>query len=191
MRYVGLSDAGLKAKLEQLLAEEIDDSVMAKKRPTFVKPAETGEKVTAWPTFDNQITTANDMRGKTVPGLIVGKWLGMAELGFYSLAWNLMLVPIGRLLPVISKVAAPIFSKIQHSGAAATERAYHRAFMAGCLVGFPVFLTMSLICPWHRSGRSRAPCRPARAGFPRRDASSARISERVRASHQASPGTRA
>jgi lipopolysaccharide exporter len=46
--------------------------------------------------------------------LLIGRLLGAEALGFYSVAYQLMLRPMQILNPVITKVAFPFFSKIQN-----------------------------------------------------------------------------
>lgn len=75
VRYVGLSEAGLRAKLEVLQAEEVDESVVAKPRPNAPKAAEAGEKPAAWPVFNEPIQGAADMRGRAMPQFAVQKWI--------------------------------------------------------------------------------------------------------------------
>lgn len=75
VRFVGLSELGLKTKLAPLLAEVVDDSVVAKQRPNApAKPAEAAVKPTAWPTFTND-AGGIDQRGKTLPRFTVQKWI--------------------------------------------------------------------------------------------------------------------
>jgi thiol-disulfide isomerase/thioredoxin len=75
VRFVGLSDLGLKSKLEALLAEEVDDSVVAKAKPDVIaKPAAATDAPTAWPTFTNAVGGI-DVRGKTLPQFVVQKWI--------------------------------------------------------------------------------------------------------------------
>lgn len=47
--------------------------------------------------------------------MIVGHYLGTAALGFYTLAYNLMLFPITNLVGVINQAVFPAFAKIQDS----------------------------------------------------------------------------
>jgi thiol-disulfide isomerase/thioredoxin len=75
VRYVGLSEAGLRTKLEVLQAEEVDESVVARPRPNAPKATEAGEKPAAWPVFNEPITGAADMRGRTMPQFAVQKWI--------------------------------------------------------------------------------------------------------------------
>jgi len=82
VRYVGLSDAGLKAKLPALLAEEVDESIEAKEKPDAMGAAGAADAKPAaevkWPEFLAPIDpkSAGDMRGKKIPGFTVAKWLG-------------------------------------------------------------------------------------------------------------------
>lgn len=76
VRFVGLTEAGLKAKVPALLAEEVDDSVVGRERPApagapEAKPAEDVK----WPEFLAPVTGGADMRGKKVPAFNVEKWL--------------------------------------------------------------------------------------------------------------------
>jgi len=81
VRYVGLSEAGLKAKLPALLAEEVDESIEAKEKPDAMGAGAADAKPAAevkWPEFLAPIDpkSAGDMRGKKIPGFTVAKWLG-------------------------------------------------------------------------------------------------------------------
>ena len=76
VRFAGLSEDGLKAKLPELLAEETDESVEAKERPAApgtaaTKPAEEAK----WPEFIAPVNGATDMRNKPFPGLGSVKWV--------------------------------------------------------------------------------------------------------------------
>ena len=81
VRYVGLSEAGLTAKLPALLAEEVDESIEAKEKPDAMGAGATDAKPAVevkWPEFLAPIDpkSAGDMRGKKIPGFTVAKWLG-------------------------------------------------------------------------------------------------------------------
>ena len=49
--------------------------------------------------------------------LIIGRYLGATPLGYYSLAYNIMLRPMQRVNPVITRVAFPALSKFQDDDA--------------------------------------------------------------------------
>lgn len=46
--------------------------------------------------------------------LLIGKFLGASALGYYTLAYTMMLFPLSNLSAVLSKVMFPALSKIQH-----------------------------------------------------------------------------
>jgi len=50
---------------------------------------------------------------KNIDNIMVGKFLGSAELGYYSRAYNLMLIPIQNFINVIRGILFPAFSRIQ------------------------------------------------------------------------------
>lgn len=44
---------------------------------------------------------------------IIGLLLGVTSLGYYNFAWNLIIQPLSRINPMLTRVAFPIFSKAQ------------------------------------------------------------------------------
>lgn len=50
---------------------------------------------------------------RNLDNLLIGKFLGKSELGYYSKAYNLMLLPVRQLSGTITKVMFPSFSLIQ------------------------------------------------------------------------------
>jgi thiol-disulfide isomerase/thioredoxin len=73
IRFAGLSDAGLKAKLPELLQEQVDESVSAVEKPA--QEAAAGDTKMPWPEFLSPVNSAADKRGQTIPGVNFGKWL--------------------------------------------------------------------------------------------------------------------
>ena len=51
---------------------------------------------------------------RNLDNILIGRLLGAVNLGFYSVAYQLMIRPMRILNPVITKVAFPVFSKIQY-----------------------------------------------------------------------------
>lgn len=49
----------------------------------------------------------------TLDKVLIGSLLGAQALGYYNLAWNLAIQPISRINPIITRVAFPLFAKIQ------------------------------------------------------------------------------
>ena len=78
--------------------------------------------------------------------LLVGKFLGATALGFYGLAYRLMLYPIQRVGDVIANVALPAFSVVQDSAERLTG-AYRRGTVAISLVVFPLSVGTVVAAP--------------------------------------------
>jgi O-antigen/teichoic acid export membrane protein len=69
--------------------------------------------------------------------LLIGRFLGAQELGYYTLAYRLMLYPLQSVSWVVSRVMFPAFSKVQ-SDNVRFSRAYLRVASLIALVTFPV-----------------------------------------------------
>ena len=74
IKYVGLSEVGLKSKLPGLVAEEFDASVLPREKPA-AKDAAPAEKKAEWPEFLAPVGSAADQRGKPIPGFVVDSWI--------------------------------------------------------------------------------------------------------------------
>jgi lipopolysaccharide exporter len=46
--------------------------------------------------------------------LLIGKMVGMDAVGFYNMAWQLIIYPLSQLNPIINRVVFPVYSKVQH-----------------------------------------------------------------------------
>lgn len=46
--------------------------------------------------------------------IIIGKLVGVNAVGFYNLAWQLIIFPLRKINPIINKVAFPVYSKVQN-----------------------------------------------------------------------------
>lgn len=68
--------------------------------------------------------------------LLVGKYLGSVALGYYGLAYRLMLYPIQRVGDVASNVALPVFAKLVDSPNRLTD-AFRGSVAAICFVSLP------------------------------------------------------
>lgn len=45
--------------------------------------------------------------------ILIGRMLGLPALGFYNLAWQLIIFPVQKINPVVGKVAFPLYSQLQ------------------------------------------------------------------------------
>ncbi|MBV9268925.1 MAG: MOP flippase family protein [Acidobacteriaceae bacterium] len=81
---------------------------------------------------------------RNADNLIVGRVLGSTPLGFYQMAYNLMLTPISNISSVIAGVLFPAFSKIQDDNER-FRNAYVRACMLTALLTFPVMAGLGVV----------------------------------------------
>ena len=73
--------------------------------------------------------------------LLIGRLLGAEALGFYSVAYQLMLRPMQIINPVITKVAFPLFSKIQNDDLR-LRNGYLQVVEVIAFVSMPVYFGM-------------------------------------------------
>lgn len=78
--------------------------------------------------------------------LLIGRFLGAEVLGVYVLAYRLVIQPLTRLNPILTRVAFPIFSKRQ-SDDAALCRGYLEVSRLLGFVGFPVLVGLGVTAP--------------------------------------------
>jgi lipopolysaccharide exporter len=60
----------------------------------------------------------------SVDQLVIGIMLGPVALGYYRLAWSLIIQPVSRINPILNRVAFPLFVQVQHQN----ERLKHGYF---------------------------------------------------------------
>jgi PST family polysaccharide transporter len=83
---------------------------------------------------------------RNIDQLLIGKFLGPQALGYYSLAYKLMLYPLQNISWVISKVMFPAFSKIQHD-LGRVRRSYLKMIRAISLFSFPLMIGLFVLAP--------------------------------------------
>ena len=75
---------------------------------------------------------------------IVGRYLGSAALGFYQLAYNIMLFPVQGIAQVLAHVLFPAFSEIQHDNER-FRRVYLRTCSCIALITFPMMVGTAIL----------------------------------------------
>jgi O-antigen/teichoic acid export membrane protein len=75
---------------------------------------------------------------------IVGRYLGSAALGFYQLAYNIMMFPVQGIAQVLSQVMFPAFSEIQHDNER-FRRIYLRTCSSIALITFPLMAGAAIL----------------------------------------------
>jgi O-antigen/teichoic acid export membrane protein len=83
---------------------------------------------------------------RNADNLLIGKFLGAAPLGFYNLAYNLLLFPLNNVSNVIGNVMFPALSIIQHDKQMVRE-AYITANRYIAAVSFPLMTWLLVIAP--------------------------------------------
>ncbi|MBE0596617.1 MAG: MOP flippase family protein, partial [Desulfuromonadales bacterium] len=71
--------------------------------------------------------------------LLIGRYLGATELGYYTLAYRLMLYPLQNISAVVARVMFPVYVRMQDDNAR-FSRTYLRVAAAVALVTFPLML---------------------------------------------------
>ncbi len=80
---------------------------------------------------------------RNLDNLLVGKVLGKDQLGYYTKAYSLMLLPVRQLSGTITKVLFPSFSLIQDD-VAKIASIYLKISRAIGFVAFPLMINLSI-----------------------------------------------
>lgn len=75
--------------------------------------------------------------GANADKIIIGKLVGVEAVGFYNLAWQLVIFPVSKINPIVNKIAFPLYSRIQ-SNPDALNRYYYIVVKALSLVTIPL-----------------------------------------------------
>ncbi len=75
--------------------------------------------------------------------LIIGKWLGAGELGYYHIAFTLCVLPTARIGTVVTRVTFPVFAKMQQQHVQ-LQAFFQRAAQEVTLLLFPVYAGLAL-----------------------------------------------
>ena len=78
--------------------------------------------------------------------LLIGRFLGPTPLGVYSIAYQLVVVPLMRVNPILTRVAFPVFSRRQDDDSA-LQRGYLELAEVIAFVAFPVLLGLAITAP--------------------------------------------
>ena len=78
--------------------------------------------------------------------LLIGYFLGTVALGYYSVAYRVLLIMIGLLTNVTNQVALPAFSRIQKEPERMRD-AFYKVTKYTSLVSFPAFVGTAILAP--------------------------------------------
>jgi lipopolysaccharide exporter len=79
--------------------------------------------------------------------LLIGPLLGAEALGFYNFALYLTSQPGARINPILTKVAFPVFSKVQNEPAR-LQRGYIKLLTLLTTVNAPLLIGLAAVAPW-------------------------------------------
>lgn len=79
--------------------------------------------------------------GWNIDKLVIGRMLGDTSLGIYSVAYQLMVKPFSILNPIFTRVAFPLFSRIQEDNERLC-RGYLKLTRTIAAISFPVYLVI-------------------------------------------------
>lgn len=79
-----------------------------------------------------------------VDQILIGKMLGKASLGYYSIAMQLVAQPLQKINPMINQVIFPVFSKIQNENEK-LKNAYYEMLRYLSLINFPLLLGLAAV----------------------------------------------
>lgn len=75
---------------------------------------------------------------------VVGRWLGSAALGAYTIGWTIATIPVSRVHQLYHRVTSAVFSAVQHDQAAVARYVAHIAEGVAC-VSFPASIGLALV----------------------------------------------
>jgi O-antigen/teichoic acid export membrane protein len=81
-----------------------------------------------------------------VDQLIIGTAIGALSLGYYNLAFSLAIFPVSRINPVLTRVAFPVFAKVQDDNAKLLK-GYMLLQRIVALINFPILVGMAVTAP--------------------------------------------
>ncbi len=76
--------------------------------------------------------------------IIIGRFLGAIDLGYYTLAYKLMLYPLQNISAVLARVLFPVYSRIQEDNFL-FKKAYLKAAALIAMVAFPMMAGLMVI----------------------------------------------
>ena len=79
--------------------------------------------------------------------IVIGRYLGPSALGIYSLALQLVVWPLTRINPIISRVAFPVLSKVQDNDSA-LGRGFLEMIKLLATFLFPLLAALGASAPW-------------------------------------------
>ena len=77
---------------------------------------------------------------------LIGKLVGVSEVGYYNLSYNLVRLPQAKIAPLLNKISYPILARVQNESVR-LQRGYLKTVQYISLVSFPALLGLFIIAP--------------------------------------------
>src|SRR5581483_11532615 len=96
--------------------------------------------------FSSRLAAFNALNywARNADNLLIGRFVGTAPLAYYNRAYNLMLLPVGLVASVTSRVMFPALSRL-HEDQEQVKRVYLRATGLIALVTFPAMIGLLVV----------------------------------------------
>ena len=78
--------------------------------------------------------------------ILIGAFVGIQALGFYNLAFNLVIYPSSKINPIITRVAFPVFAKMQNNQKQLKE-GYLLILKIISFINFPILCGLAVVAP--------------------------------------------
>ncbi len=76
--------------------------------------------------------------------LIIGKMLNLEQLGIYYLAWQIIIMPLSKINPIVTRIAFPVFSKIQND-VSLLNKYYKKAISLLMAINLPLMAGLGIV----------------------------------------------
>jgi PST family polysaccharide transporter len=83
---------------------------------------------------------------ENVDNFVIGRYLGLAPLGFYEKAYRLMNLPVAEISSRLNAVLFPVFARI-HDDGGRLRAALRKTVLTLTLAGYPLFATLVVLGP--------------------------------------------
>ncbi|MBW4459937.1 MAG: MOP flippase family protein [Nodosilinea sp. WJT8-NPBG4] len=146
---MALNGFGVWSLVGQQLCSNVVSTVMLWKvsswRPAFQFSLQHGKELAS---FGISVVGFNvfNFFNKRTDDLLIGKFLGTVQLGYYSVAYRLLLISSQMLISIISRVALPTFSKLQQEPER-MKKAFYEVTNISSAISFPIFIGASALAP--------------------------------------------
>ncbi|SFS38939.1 MOP flippase family protein [Paenibacillus sp. 453mf] len=81
-----------------------------------------------------------------LPNIIIGRFFGIEALGYYTFAFQIIIIPIQKIVPIFTQISLPLFAKV-HEDQERLKRGYLKVMQFLGLINFPIYLGLIVVSP--------------------------------------------